>query len=433
MNYVFITLCILAVIGMVVLSVVNYRRGERRGRLEQQSEHQKRLKAFQEDMLSKKKQIQTLQAQMRDLGANEKFHARRRESLEERLRQKGREISLLSEASLFLTTGDFQKTCDLLAYRAGILPHVKFARLYMLNDEGTTLKLTSGYNISEKYLGMIKDKFEFSASNIPAGMAVVNRAPFVVDDVHMNDYFSQWREITTLYDYRSYVAAPLLRSNRILGVLEIFFEKENILRNDFLEIINIMANMGALAIENALFTEKLQELSVIDELTSAYNRRFLINTLGVEIERAARHGHSLSFIMFDLDNFKAINDTLGHLKGDEVLRSVSGMMKQITRTTDYVCRYGGDEFAILLPETGREDAVSVIEKIRDATMPLWTSLPAGTGLSIGLSVYPEDGITSTDLIRYADDLAYEEKHSKKARELVGRSLSSRLKPTVPVH
>jgi len=285
----------------------------------------------------------------------------------------------------------------------------------MLNDEGTMLRLVSGHNISERYIAMIKDKFEFSINNIPAGVAVKNRAPFVVDDVHINDLFSKWGEIATMYDYRSYIAMPLLRPHRVLGVIEIFIEKENVPTKDFLNIVTIIANMGALAIENCLFTGKLRELSIIDEMTSVYNHRFLTDTFDKEIERAERHRHSLSYVMIDLDNFKTINDTLGHLKGDEVLSSVAKVLKNNVRGTDYVCRYGGDEFAILLLETGREDTIKVIEKLRSAAMPLWKSLPSGTNMSIGFSVYPEDGTTSTELIKRADALIYEEKKRKCGR------------------
>ena len=246
-------------------------------------------------------------------------------------------------------------------------------------------------------------------------MAVRNSAPFVVDDVRRDDYFAQWREVAAMYDYRSYIAVPLLRPHRILGVVEIFLEKENVLTKDTLEIINIIANIGALAIENCLFTGELQELSVTDKMTSVYNHRFLIDTFGKEVERAARHQHAISYIMIDLDNFKTINDTLGHLKGDEVLMSVAKILKDTVRSTDYVCRYGGDEFGILLLETDREATIKVIEKLRSAAVPLWDSLPSGSNMSIGFAVYPEDGRSPADLIKHADSLIYQEKQAKQTR------------------
>lgn|GEM_PF-1992714 len=417
MNYLPVILSIAAIICAAVLAaaVLAYRRGRLAGRVEAQAERLKKRDSLQKDLLSKNRQIQTLEVKIRELGKTEDPSLRRLEALEDKLRQKVREISLLSEASLFLTTGDFQKTCDLIAFRAGILPHVKFARLYMLSEEGTRLRLVSGHNISEKYLEMIKDSFELSVNNIPAGVAVMSKVPFVVDDVSRDDHFARWREITTLYDYRSYIAAPLLRANKVLGVLEIFFEKENVPTKDALDVVNIIANMGALSLENCSFIDRLEELSRVDELTQAFNHRFLMNTFEKELERAVRYGHSLSYIMIDLDNFKTINDTLGHLKGDEVLSSVARIMKKTVRGTDYVCRYGGDEFGILLPETNEEETVRVLEKIRAELRSFWEGLPPGTGMSTGFSVYPEDGGTATELIRRADGCVYEKKREKKAR------------------
>lgn len=409
-------MAILAIVGMVIVGFVSYRIGKLRSRREQlQTANKSKLETVRRDIPSRDRQIHTLQSQIQSLSNAEKSRIKRIESLEDKLRQKAREISLLSQASLFLSTIGLQETYDLVAQRVGVLPHVKFTRLYILNDEGTMLRLVSGHNISEKYIEMIKDEFEFSVNNIPAGMAVMNNAPFVVDNVYKDDYFAQWKEVTTMYDYRSYTAVPLLRPHRILGVVEIFFEKENVVTKDTLEIINIIANMGALAIENCLFTGKLQELSIIDKMTSVYNHRFLLDTFDKEIERAARHQHALSYIMIDLDNFKTINDTLGHLKGDEVLTSVAKVLKDTVRGTDYVCRYGGDEFAILLLETGREDTIKVIEKLRSAAMPLWANLPSGANMSAGFAVYPEDGSTPADLIKHADRLIYQEKQEKKPR------------------
>jgi diguanylate cyclase (GGDEF)-like protein len=417
-------------ISFAAAGIAAYLKGLNKGRGEERIDSEKKLNALQKNSSSKDQmilalqtqvkllrekedQLTTLEAQMNQLRSTEDFYSKKVKPLEERLHQRGREISLLSEASLFLTSGDFQQTCDLVAFRAGILPHVKFARLLMLNEGGNTLRLAAGYNISENYLEMIRNRFELSVKNNPAGMAVENKVPFIVNDVMKDEYFSRWREVTSLYDYRSYVAMPLLRTHRILGVLEIFFEKTNVITKDILDIINIITNLGALALENCLFTERLEELSVTDGMTKAFNHAFLLKIFEQEIERAARYSHSLSFVMFDLDKFKQINDTLGHLKGDEVLMSVVGTMKQSVRGTDYVCRYGGDEFAILLPETGREDMMAVIEKIRQALSPLWKSLLPGTGVSIGYAVYPENGSTSTKLINHADNLIYEEKKRKK--------------------
>ncbi|MDH5768822.1 MAG: sensor domain-containing diguanylate cyclase [Nitrospirota bacterium] len=342
----------------------------------------------------------------------EKTLLKRISVLENKLLQQSKEISLLSEFSLFLTAADIQKTCDLVAYRVGILTNAKFIRLYLLNDEGKLLRIVSGYNISDKYLEMLKDSYGFSVETTPPGITVKNKTPFIVNDVNKDDRFANWREISQSYGYLSYVAVPLLCTDRVLGVIDIFFEKANIFTDALLAMITTIANIGALAIENALFVSKFRELSTVDELTSLYNYRFLMNTLQNEIEKSARYNHPLSYIMIDIDNFKTINDTFGHLKGDEVLKTIADGLKNNLRKTDYACRYGGDEFAIILPVTGKEAATKVVQNIREVCTDMKEILFVEFGASIGVATYPDDGLTVSELINLADNFIYQEKKSK---------------------
>lgn len=342
----------------------------------------------------------------------EKLLLRRISALESKLHQQSKEISLLSEFSLFLTAADIHKTCDLVAYRVGILTNAKFIRLYLLNDEETLLKIVSGYNISDKYLEMLKDSYGFSVVTTPPGIAVKSKAPFMVNDVNIDDRFARWREISRLYDYSSYIAVPLLCSDRVLGVIDIFFEKANIFTDALVALITTIANIGALAIENALFVSKIQELSIVDELTSLYNYRFLMNTFQNELEKSALYNHPLSYIMLDIDNFKTINDTLGHLRGDEVLKTIADGLKNNLRKTDYACRYGGDEFAIILPVTGKEAAMKVVRDLREVCTDLKEAFLIEFDVSIGVATYPDDGLTASTLINYADNFIYQEKKSK---------------------
>jgi len=108
----------------------------------------------------------------------------------------------------------------------------------------------------------------------------------------------------------------------------------------------------------------------VDELTAVYNRRYFNEAIAQEIHRARRYGSLLSLLILDLDNFKPINDTLGHLEGDFILRKVGRLLRDNTRQTDFVCRYGGDEFAVILPETKSSEAFTLAERIRKAAARL---------------------------------------------------------------
>ncbi len=122
---------------------------------------------------------------------------------------------------------------------------------------------------------------------------------------------------------------------------------------------------GAIAIENALRVQRAEALSVTDDLTQLYNSRFLSQVLRRETKRASRSGRPLSLLFVDLDGFKSINDSHGHLFGSRALVEAAGVIRASARETDMVARFGGDEFALILPDTGSDGAVSVGERVRD--------------------------------------------------------------------
>lgn len=188
-----------------------------------------------------------------------------------------------------------------------------------------------------------------------------------------------------------------------------------------------------ITVNKALETKRLQklaqerefykQLSNSDEMTGLANYRYCSEMLQKEVERAYRYNRPLTLMMIDIDDFKACNDTYGHLAGDQVLKQIATLIKKTTRDSDLVARYGGEEFTVLLPETTEEEAQVVAERIRDAVAKFKftteTNKPIGPlTVTIGLSTLPLRAATKRDLIRTADFALYQGKAAGKNKVVV---------------
>src|SRR3984957_19345757 len=162
----------------------------------------------------------------------------------------------------------------------------------------------------------------------------------------------------------SRMSIPLVSFGQILGVLALESANRNALRESELQCLESVADICATAIQNAHYVERVKQLAYLDGLTGIFNRRFFELRILEEIERSRRYGTGMAVIMADIDQFKRLNDEFGHLLGDEVLRQVSSLFHQQLRKIDVVCRYGGEEFGIVLTQTNASHAVSVAEKLR---------------------------------------------------------------------
>ncbi|MBI5213616.1 MAG: GGDEF domain-containing protein [Nitrospirae bacterium] len=181
-----------------------------------------------------------------------------------------------------------------------------------------------------------------------------------------------------------------------------------------------LLDAASLAVSNAKLYEKTLELSEIDGLTLIKNRRTLLKQLGAETQRAHRYKKTFGLLMLDIDHFKHYNDTNGHPQGDILLKMIADMISENLRDTDTVGRYGGEEFIILLPESDKEEAISIAERIRKAVdnykFPRAETQPNGKmTVSVGVSSYPDDGDAWEKIIRSADDALYVAKNTGRNR------------------
>jgi diguanylate cyclase (GGDEF)-like protein len=180
-----------------------------------------------------------------------------------------------------------------------------------------------------------------------------------------------------------------------------------------------MANEAAMALENARLYDETRKLADRDPLTGFYNHRYLHERLGEEVVRAQRSRKPLSVLMLDVDDFKLVNDTFGHLFGDRVLAWIAERIRLTLRGPDVPARYGGDEFAIILPETdkasARRAAERIVETFQQQPFESEARGPVPVAVSIGVATHPTDGRTAPDLIAAADRGLYRVKRSGRQR------------------
>ncbi|MBM3243753.1 MAG: sensor domain-containing diguanylate cyclase [Candidatus Omnitrophica bacterium] len=212
------------------------------------------------------------------------------------------------------------------------------------------------------------------------------------------------------------VLIPLKAKNKINGIIvaDNFINREPITKDD-IRMLNMLANQAGLAIENSQLYEKTLMLVNIDSLTDLWNHGYFQYLLNSELEKSRAIQKQLSLIMIDIDYFKIYNDTLGHQAGDKILKDLAGLLKNQSRKMDFVCRYGGEEFAIILPQTDKKEAIMIAERLRmdieKFNFVHEDILPEKKlTVSLGISTFPEDGLLPTELISASDKFLYQAKN-----------------------
>jgi len=217
----------------------------------------------------------------------------------------------------------------------------------------------------------------------------------------------------------SRMCIPLVSFGQTLGVLVLDSAELGAFHANDVQSLESVADICSNAIQNAHYVDRVKQLAYLDGLTGIFNRRFFELRIAEEIERARRFNVGMAVIMVDIDQFKRLNDEFGHLLGDEVLRQVSSIFSQQLRKIDVVCRFGGEEFAILLPQTNPQHAFSVAEKLR-RLVETWQfpGVPRPVTISAGAATYPDHGTTRDDLVKAADAGLYAAKLAGRNRVLL---------------
>ena len=249
-----------------------------------------------------------------------------------------------------------------------------------------------------------------------AGRVAESGEPMLIPDVNDSPYFSPQVNQLASQEIRSIICVPLKSQERILGVIELVNSGEDsIFDESVLPILTTIADYVAIAIENAKYFEKINQLIITDDLSGLYNSRHFSQLIEYETERSQRYDSSLALVFFDLDYFKLVNDTHGHLVGSRMLTEVGELVRRYTRKVNLAARYGGDEFVILLPSTDKKGAVAMAESLRhtlrDHPFVADDGTPIRLTASFGVSAMPEDTKDRKELLYLADKAMYRVKET----------------------
>jgi diguanylate cyclase (GGDEF)-like protein len=317
------------------------------------------------------------------------------------------QIETIYEASRALgEIHDLDQVLDeILNIARGVLG-LEFCEILLYDREKNCLWLKAKEELGRRYKYDVPK--EVPLSGITGSVVKTRKAERVMDV--RNDP----RYISGLEGGRSELAVPMISRGKIVGVLDSQSREPGDFNQQDQKVLSILAGSAAMAIENASLHQKMEGLTIVDELTGAYNYRYFVQKLEDELKRARRYHQYLSLIMIDIDWFKKCNDRYGHLFGNLVLKEMAEVIKRCVRDVDIFVRYGGEEFVIILPQTTKPQAAMIGERIRtqvESTLFRDEKNLHSTHLtvSLGVSCYPENGQTAEELVKRVDQALYRAK------------------------
>ncbi|MFH2035058.1 MAG: GGDEF domain-containing protein, partial [Candidatus Zixiibacteriota bacterium] len=267
-----------------------------------------------------------------------------------------------------------------------------------------------------------RTNFHLKAADLEANTLIMRVAeqaePVTVKDIGgRNDYQPQRKNT------RSVMIVPMVAHGKTIGILTAESSKLGAFGGKDQNMMMVVARAAGMSLENAMLHHQMEELTITDELTGVYNYRYFAEKLKEEQRRAARYDLPLSLIMLDIDWFKKFNDTYGHEIGNIVLKGITGVIKKCIRDVDILCRYGGEEFVVILPQTPQIEVALIGERIRqqiyEASFGGGANIPElKVTVSVGISSFPENGKPHEELLAVTDTAMYRAKGSGKNRVCV---------------
>ncbi|MDD2920670.1 MAG: diguanylate cyclase, partial [Anaerolineales bacterium] len=335
-------------------------------------------------------------AQILETLANQISSAMQRARLYEDTREHLQVMSAMQSISRVVSSSlEIDNICESVIKTLGALFGYAYISIYLLENDHLNLYGQVGYSR------------ELAIQKIPVGQGVSGRTIKTKKTQFVRDVTQDPNFLRAASDLTSEICVPLLKDNMILGILNVEGTGESPLAQKDADMLDMLAGPIALAVDNARLHAQVKTTAMTDAVSGLSNRHAFEEILRMEIERATRTNAPLSLIIFDLDSFKIYNDTWGHPAGDERLRAIAGVVRASLRTYDVAARYGGDEFAIILPNTELDGALLFARRLldvaqADAPQPVEGGPVAGYTLSVGVAAFPEDGGSFESLVLAAD-------------------------------
>jgi diguanylate cyclase (GGDEF)-like protein len=259
------------------------------------------------------------------------------------------------------------------------------------------------------------------------GWAVAHRSPVLANDAHLDPRVEF--VAGTPRDPEALITVPLIARGQLKGALNIYRVGEDAkFDEDDFELARWFGDAAALSLDNAQIRARLEHLAHTDSLTGLYNHRYFHERLRAELHRASRAHDTVALLMLDIDDFKRVNDVCGHGEGDHVLQYLAQLLKGVARTSDTVCRVGGEEFAVILPSCTSEDALGLAARVKDALLESPAESVGAITLSTGIAFGPEHAMNARELVACAEAAMMTAKAQGKDRVVVFADAPRHLRP-----
>jgi diguanylate cyclase (GGDEF)-like protein len=299
------------------------------------------------------------------------------------------------------------KITDFIVQKTAKILEAKKCSLMFVDEHSRELCIKGHIGLDDKIIEHGRESIEDSL----AGQIIQQGRPILVKDIETDSLLA--RQNRPSYDSKSFVSAPIRLGNQIIGLINVADKNSKdiqIFSELDLKILCMIARNVGVTLENAKLYQEMQYLTITDPMTNMHNYRFFVKTIDREIQRLKRYGGALSLLMIDVDNLKSYNDSFGHLDGDLLLQKIGNAITSAIREVDVACRYAGDEFAVILPETRITEANVVALKIIESVQ----SLPLKKQMTISIGVAKYSGnMTRHDLVMRADTALYQAKRTGK--------------------